>query len=76
MSFLTNEPNVFINVKLTDSGRRQLSLGQLVFTKAVFLPSLIVALFLAGIFFVWIATLKLPDVSTFEARVVSQSTRF
>jgi hypothetical protein len=36
MSFLTNEPQTFINIKLTDSGRRQLSLGQLVFTKAVF----------------------------------------
>jgi len=36
MSFLTNEPQTFINIKLTDAGRRQLSLGKLVFTKAVF----------------------------------------
>jgi hypothetical protein len=36
MSFLTNEPQTFINIKLTDAGRRQLSLGQLQFTSAVF----------------------------------------
>lgn len=36
MSFLTNEPQTFINIKLTDAGRRQLSLGKLTFTSAVF----------------------------------------
>lgn len=36
MSFLTNEPSTFINIKLTDAGRRQLSLGKLTFTSAVF----------------------------------------
>lgn len=36
MSFIPNEPSTFISIKLTDSGRRQLSLGQLTFTKAVF----------------------------------------
>lgn len=35
-----------------------------------------VGLFLGGILFLWVATLKLPDVSTFGARVVSQSTKF
>jgi len=36
MSFLTPEPQTFINIKLTDAGRRQLSLGKLSFAKAVF----------------------------------------
>lgn len=36
MSFLGPEPQTFINIKLTDAGRRQLSLGQLRFTSAVF----------------------------------------
>lgn len=36
MSFLLNEPTTFINIKLTDDGRRMLSLGQLEFSKAVF----------------------------------------
>jgi len=36
MSFLTPEPQTFINIKLTDAGRRQLSLGKLSFVKAVF----------------------------------------
>lgn len=36
MSFLTAEPQNFLNIKLTDTGRRQLSLGQLTFTKAIF----------------------------------------
>lgn len=36
MSFLTNEPQNFLAIKLTDSGRRALSLGQLTFTSAIF----------------------------------------
>ena len=39
MSFLTNEPSTFINIRLTDSGRRQLSLGQLNFSFAAFSDS-------------------------------------
>lgn len=35
MSYLPNEPTTFINIKLTDEGRRLLSLGQLTFNKAV-----------------------------------------
>lgn len=35
MSYLLNEPTTFINIKLTDDGRRLLSLGQLTFNKAV-----------------------------------------
>jgi len=35
MSYLPNEPTTFINIKLTDEGRRLLSLGQLTFDKAV-----------------------------------------
>jgi hypothetical protein len=35
MSYLPNEPTTFINIKLTDDGRRLLSLGQLTFNKAV-----------------------------------------
>lgn len=35
MSYLPNEPFTFINIKLTDEGRRLLSLGQLTFDKAV-----------------------------------------
>jgi hypothetical protein len=35
MSFLLNEPTTFINIKLTDDGRRLLSLGKLTFDKAV-----------------------------------------
>lgn len=36
MSFNLQEPTTFINIKLTDQGRRMLSLGQLSFNKAVF----------------------------------------
>jgi len=36
MSYLPQEPQTFINVKLTDTGRRLLSLGSLTFNKAVF----------------------------------------
>lgn len=36
MSFLTSEPQTFLNIKLTDAGRRQLSLGQLTFTSIIF----------------------------------------
>lgn len=36
MSFNLNESKTFINIKLTDIGRRQLSLGRLIFSKAVF----------------------------------------
>lgn len=36
MSFNLKEPSTFINIKLTDAGRRQLSLGKLKFTSAVF----------------------------------------
>lgn len=35
MSYLPQEPITFINIKLTDDGRRMLSLGQLNFSKAV-----------------------------------------
>jgi len=35
MSFNLSEPNSYINIKLTDQGRRMLSLGQLTFNKAV-----------------------------------------
>jgi len=35
MSYLLNEPQTFINIKLTDDGRRLLSLGQLTFNKAI-----------------------------------------
>lgn len=35
MSYLPSEPQTFINIKLTDDGRRLLSLGQLTFSKAV-----------------------------------------
>lgn len=35
MSFNLNESKTYINVKLTDAGRRQLALGKLVFAKAV-----------------------------------------
>jgi len=35
MSYLPNEPQTFINIKLTDDGRRLLSLGKLTFDKAV-----------------------------------------
>lgn len=35
MSYLTNEPQTFINIKLTDDGRKLLSLGQLTFDKAI-----------------------------------------
>lgn len=35
MSYNLNEPSTFINIKLTDAGRRQLSLGKLTFNKAV-----------------------------------------
>ncbi len=35
MSYLPNEPQTFINIKLTDDGRRLLSLGQLTFNKAL-----------------------------------------
>jgi hypothetical protein len=35
MSYLPNEPTTFINIKLTDAGRKLLSLGQLTFNKAV-----------------------------------------
>lgn len=34
MSFLPNEPDTFINIKLTDTGRKLLSLGALTFDKA------------------------------------------
>lgn len=33
--YLLNEPTTFINIKLTDDGRRLLSLGQLTFKKAI-----------------------------------------
>lgn len=33
--YLLNEPTTFINIKLTDDGRRLLSLGQLTFNKAI-----------------------------------------
>jgi|ERR1035437_71937 hypothetical protein len=36
MSFIPNSNTNFIQIKLTDSGRRQLSLGQLAFTTAIF----------------------------------------
>jgi hypothetical protein len=36
MSFLVQEPTTFVNIKLTDTGRRLLSLGQLTYKKAVF----------------------------------------
>lgn len=35
MSYLPSEPQTFINIKLTDDGRRLLSLGQLTFSKAI-----------------------------------------
>lgn len=35
MSYLPQEPITFINIKLTDDGRRMLSLGQLNFSKAI-----------------------------------------
>jgi hypothetical protein len=35
MSYLPNEPTTFINIKLTDDGRKLLSLGQLTFNKAL-----------------------------------------
>lgn len=35
MGYILNEPKTFINIKLTDVGRRQLSLGSLRFTSAV-----------------------------------------
>ena len=35
MSYLPNEPTTFINIKLTDDGRRLLSLGQLTFNKGI-----------------------------------------
>jgi hypothetical protein len=35
MSYLPQEPVTFINIKLTDDGRRMLSLGQLNFSKAI-----------------------------------------
>ncbi len=35
MSYLPNEPTTFINIKLTDDGRKLLSLGQLTFKKAL-----------------------------------------
>jgi len=35
MSYLPNEPTTFINIKLTDEGRRLLSLGQLTYDKAI-----------------------------------------
>lgn len=35
MSYLPSEPQTFINIKLTDDGRKLLSLGQLTFSKAV-----------------------------------------
>lgn len=36
MGYLIDEPTTFINIKLTDDGRRMLSLGQLNFSKVVF----------------------------------------
>jgi hypothetical protein len=36
MGYILNEPRTFINIKLTDVGRRQLSLGNLRFISAVF----------------------------------------
>jgi hypothetical protein len=36
MGYILNEPKTFINIKLTDAGRRQLSLGALQFVSAVF----------------------------------------
>lgn len=36
MSFLLQEPTTFINIKLTDTGRRLLSEGKLTYNKAVF----------------------------------------
>lgn len=36
MSFLPQEPITYINIKLTDAGRKLLSLGQLTFDRAVF----------------------------------------
>ena len=35
MGYILNEPKTFINIKLTDVGRRQLSLGSLQFARAV-----------------------------------------
>ena len=35
MSYNLSEPTTFINIKLTDQGRRMLSLGSLKFVKAV-----------------------------------------
>lgn len=35
MSFISKEPTTFINIKLTDTGRRMASIGQLEFKKAV-----------------------------------------
>lgn len=35
MSFILNEPNTFINIKLSDDGRRALSLGRLNFASAI-----------------------------------------
>lgn len=35
MSYILNEPKTFINIKLTDDGRRLLSLGRLTFNKAL-----------------------------------------
>ncbi len=39
MSFLANESQTFINIRLTDAGRRQLSLGKLTFTSTIFSDS-------------------------------------
>ena len=35
-SYLQPEPLTYINIKLTDAGRRKLSLGQLTFNSVVF----------------------------------------
>lgn len=37
MSFITKEPSTFINIKLTDTGRRMMALGNFNMTKAVLL---------------------------------------
>ena len=55
---------------------RKRRLFRFFFRKKIFYPIIILGLFLGGFSLIWVANLKLPDVSNFEARVVSQSTKF
>ncbi len=68
---LYNKQNQQINKMLTKHNKKRLKL----ILKNALLISIIVSVILVGIFLIWASTIKTPDLSSFDDRLLGQSAK-